>query len=365
MQPKCTEELPQEDLFRSRLDNIINLRHELVLLSEAIDWGFLENKVIGFYSQEGRPGLPVRLIVGLHILKQMYNLSDDGVCERWVHDPYFQYFCGETYFQHDFPIERSSMTHFRNRVGEEFCVSLLQESLHTAHKLGALETKQMERVVVDTTVQPKAITFPTDAKLRYKAIIALAKLAKQHGLVLRQSYVRVGKRALVASGRYRHAKQMKRAKRVEKKLNTWLGRVIRDIERKCTQDKALAPFFKTALEKASKIHTQEKFDSEKIYSWHAPEVECISKGKAHKPYEFGCKVSITTNVNPAPAGHFVLHTAALHGKPYDGHTLNPVLDEMELQTGIAFVRAYVDKGYRGHKHPTKYRVFISGQKGVL
>lgn len=362
MQPKSTEKLPQEDLFRSRLDNIINMRHELVKLANTVDWNFLEGKVTVYYAAEGRPGLPVRLIVGLHILKHMYNLSDEGVCERWVHDPYFQYFCGETYFQHDFPIERSSMTHFRKRVGEEFFIALLQESLHTAHKLGALETKQVERVIVDTTVQPKAVTFPTDAKLRYKAIIALAKLAKQHGIDLRQSYMRVSKKALVSSCRYRHAKQMKRARKIEKKLNTWLGRIIRDIERKLTTNEALKIYFTESLEKARKIHFQKKSDTGKIYSWHAPEVECISKGKAHKPYEFGCKVSITTNVNRAPAGHFILHAAALHGRPYDGHTLNQVIDEIEIQTGIEPERTYVDKGYRGHKHSKGGRVFISGQK---
>jgi len=362
MQPKAIENAPQEDLFRARLDNIINMRHELVKLAGTVDWNFLESKIIPYYSCEGRPGIPVRLIVGLHILKQMYNLSDEGVCERWVQDPYFQFFCGEIYFQHHFPIDRTSMTQFRKRVGEAFCVSLLQESLHSAYKLGALEPKQVERVVVDTTVQSKAVTFPTDAKLRYKAISALVKLAKGHGLKLRQSYLRVGKKAVVASSRYRHAKQMKRANKVEKKLQTYLGRIIRDIERKLVNQDELSIPFASALKKAIQIHEQKKEDSNKIYSWHAPEVECISKGKAHKPYEFGCKVSITTNVNPAPAGHFVLHASALQGQPYDGHTLNQVLEEVKTQTGIESVRAYVDKGYRGHKHPKKYRVFMSGQK---
>jgi IS5 family transposase len=321
MKPKTQEKSLQEDLFRSRLENIINMRHELVKLADAVNWDFLSSKVHPFYAVEGRPGIPVRLIAGLHILKQMYHLSDDGVCERWVHDPYFQYFCGEEYFQHDFPIERSSMTHFRKRVGEDFFVSLLQESLHTAFQLGALETKQAKRVVVDTTVQPKAVTFPTDAKLYYKSIVSLSRMTKRHGIELRQSYIRVGKKTLTASSRYRHAKQMKRAKKAEKKLRTWLGRIIRDIERKLKGKEILKPYFTESLLKATKIFDQKKTDSEKIYSWHAPEVECISKGKAHKPYEFGCKVSITTNVNPAPAGHFVLHAAALHGRPYDGQTL--------------------------------------------
>jgi transposase, IS5 family len=362
MKPKTQKKSLQEDLFRSRLENIINMRHELVKLADAINWDFLSSKVDPFYAMEGRPGTPVRLMGGLHILKQMYNLSDDGVCERWVHDPYFQYFCGEEYFQHDFPIERSSMTHFRKRVGEDFFESLLQESLHTAFQLGALKAKQVKRVVVDTTVQPKAITFPTDAKLCYKSIISLSKLAKQHGMELRQSYIRVGKKTLNASSRYRHAKQMKRARKAEKKLHTWLGRVIRDIARKLKGNEILKPYFTDSLLKATKIFEQKKTDSEKIYSWHAPEAECISKGKAHKPYEFGCKVSITTNVNPAPAGHFVLHAAALHGRPYDGHTLNEVLEGVKTQTGIDYERVYVDRGYRGHQHPKKKTVFISGQK---
>ena len=259
-------------------------------------------------------------------------------------------------------MKRPVMTHFCQRVGEDFCEILLQESLHTAYKLRALEAKQVERVVVDTTVQPKAITFPTDAKLRYKAITQLVKLAKAHGVQLRQSYVRVGKKQVAFSCRYRHAKQMKRALKAEKKLNTYLGRVIRDIKRQLEKQQELTVYFKESLKKAMHIHPQEKTDTDKIYSWHAPEVECISKGKAHKPYEFGCKVSITTNVNPAPARHFVLHAAALHGKPYDGHTLNGVLSDLEAQTGITIERAYVDKGYRGRQYLKKRRIFMSGQK---
>jgi transposase, IS5 family len=362
MKPKAAKNAPTEDLFRSRLDNIINLRHELVKLASSIDWDFLNAKVGEFYAAEGRPGISARLMVGLHSLKHMYNLSDEAACERWVHDPYCQYFCGELYFQHHFPIERSSMTHFRKRVGEEFCITLLQESLNTAHKLGALKTKNLDRVIVDTTVQPKAISFPTDAKLRFKALTKLVDLAKKQGVELRQSYVRVSKKILAASCRYRHAKQMKRAKKSEKKLKTLLGRVIRDIERKIAGNEMLRNIFSLSLKKAAKIHVQTKKDTDKIYSWHAPEVECISKGKAHKPYEFGCKVSITTNVNPAPAGQFVLHAKALQGRPFDGHTLNPVMKEYKTQIGKEPSRIYVDQGYRGHHYPHPLRVYKSGQK---
>jgi len=357
------ENLPETaDLFRSQLDQIINMEHELVELSKAVDWSYLDERNGEFYSSEGRPGVPSRLIIGLHILKYMFNLSDEGVCERWVYDPYFQFFCGEKYFQHEFKMDRTSMTHWRHRVGDQFCETLLQESLHSAFKLGALEIKDVERVAVDTTVQPKAITHPTDAKLYHKAIQSLGKLSKQHGVILRQSYSRVSKQLAVKIGRYRHAKQMKRANKSLRKLKTYLGRIIRDITRKISNENHLNEIFLVPLDKAKRLFMQEKHSKNKLYSWHAPEVECISKGKAHKPYEFGCKVSMMTNINPAAAGHFVLHTAALHGNPYDGHTLKPMVEAMQALTGIEPKRIYVDKGYQGHDYPKKLRVFKSGQK---
>lgn len=350
------------DIFRSQLTQIINMEHELVALSKTIDWNYLEEQNAEFYQGEGRPGVTARLMIGLHLLKHMFNLSDEGICERWVYDPYFQYFCGEIYFQHKLEMERSSMTHWRKRVGENFLEKLVQESLYSAFKLGALEANNVKRIAVDTTVQPKAVTFPTDAKLRYKAIVALGSLAKREGVELRQSYVRVAKKTLVKVGRYRHAKQMKRAKKAEKKLKVYLGRLIRDIDRKIEGNDSLKETFFLSLHKAKRILNQTKESKDKIYSWHAPEVECIAKGKADKPYEFGCKVSLITNVNPAPAGHFVLHTAALHGRPFDGHTLKPMVDAMQSWTGIEPERIYVDKGYQGHDYPKKLRVFKSGQK---
>lgn len=159
MKPRQISPEPNDDLFRSRLDNIINLRHELSLLSEKIDWTYLDEQAADFFSDEGRPAHPTRLMAGLHLLKYMFNLSDEAVCARWVTDPYFQYFTGETYFQHDFPIERSDMTHWRHRVEESFCVTLLQESLRIAHETKALRTKDMKRTVVDTTVAPKAVAY--------------------------------------------------------------------------------------------------------------------------------------------------------------------------------------------------------------
>ena len=358
--PKNTPQ--SDDLFRSRLDQIINLKHELVLLANRIDWSYLDDQVAPFYAVDGRPSIPSRLMIGLHILKHIHSLSDEAVCARWEESPYYQYFCGETYFQHRFPIERSSMTHWRQRIGEAFCEALLQESLRIAHQEKALSTPHLQRVVTDTTVQPKAVTFPLDSKLRYRALLALVRLAKQHRLPLRQTYVRVAKQALMMSGRYRHAKQRRRAKREEKFIQVRLGRVIRDVKRQLRQRAEVKPTFAETLRKAHIALNQSRHSSQKLYSWHAPEVECIGKGKADKPYEFGCKVSITTNINPAPGGHFVLHTQALHGRPFDGHTLKTVTQKMIGITGIEPQRIYVDRGYRGHDYPNKHRVYRSGQK---
>lgn len=362
MKPKTQAPSPIDDLFRSRLERIINLRHELVRLAQRIDWGYLDQQASPFYAEAGRPGIPTRLMVGLHLLKHMYALSDEEVCERWVYDPYFQYFCGETYFQHDFPIERSSMTHWRKRLGEEFCQKLIQESLRVAFEAQAVSKRELQKVVVDTTVQPKAVTFPTDAKVRFRALIALVRLARKHHVTLRQSYVRVAKQALVMSGRYRHAKQMKRAKRVERFIQVRLGRVIRDIRRQIQDNETLQPVFAESLRKAGIIFRQRKDSAEKLYSWHATETECIGKGKADKPYEFGCKVSIATTVHPGKAGHFVLHAAALHGRPYDGHTLKPVIAELTRWSGIEPSRILVDKGYRGYDYEHPHRVYRSGQR---
>ncbi len=200
----------------------------------------------------------------------------------------------------------------------------------------------------------------------YKALCALVELCKKHNIKLRQSYLRVCKKALMMSGRYRHAKQMKRAKGQEQFIRVRLGRVIRNIRRKIAGNSGLIEIFNPSLNRASTIRHQQRHSKDKIYSWHAPEVECIGKGKAAKPYEFGCKVSVMTSINSAPRGHFVLHISALHGRPFDGHTLKPVLESYEKMTGIKPERVYVDRGYKGHDYQPKNCVYKSGQKrGVV
>jgi IS5 family transposase len=279
-----------------------------------------------------------------------------------VENPYYQYFCGEVVFRHELPFDRSSLTRWRQRLGEEQLAALLQESLAVAHRTGAIATKDLERVVVDTTVQEKAIAHPTDARLTHRAIGKLVDLSKREGVELRQSYRRVAKRAAIMVGRYTHAHQFKRARRELKFLRTRLGRIIRDIRRKIASNTVLEERFGPLLDLALRVrHQEQRQRGSKVYSLHAPEVECIGKGKARRPYEFGCKVSIATPATAPKGGQFVLHAKALHGNPYDGHTLGPVIADLEKLTGVAARRIHADKGYRGHNYPDRFKVWISGQ----
>src|ERR1700726_2362445 len=366
MRPRERRGSGEQDLFRSRLDQVINMDHALVKLARTIDWRFLEEKFGAVYADgSGRPPLPTRLMAGLAILKHTYNLSDEMVCELWIENPYYQYFCGEEFFQHRLPLDRSSMTHWRHRMGEERLQALLQESLAVATRTGAMKPGDLARVIVDTTVQPKNITFPTDAKLMNRAREKLVKLAKKLGVGLRQSYARVGKFALIQHQRYAHAKQFKRANRMLKKLRTYLGRVIRDIGRKIEGNGGLEAAFAELLLLARRVREQQpRQRGPKVYSLHAPEVECIGKGKAHRPYEFGVKVSVATTLSHAKGGQFVTHVKALPGNPYDGHTLETVIPDMEALVGNTLDRILADKGYRGHNAPPdyKFRVLPSGQK---
>jgi transposase, IS5 family len=269
----------QKDLLQPALGQIIDMNHPMVRLAQQIDWDFLGRRFAAACSDgPGQPGLPTRLVAGLMIIKHMQNLSDETLCERWLENPYLQFFCGEHSFQHAPRFGRSSLTRWRQRLGEEALAALLQESLPAAHKTGALATGDLERVVVDTTVQPKAIAHPTDARLNLRALQKLAHLARSLGLKLRQSYARVAKRAVIMAGRYAHAHQFKRARRQLKFLRIRLGRVIRDIRRKIAGNPGLAARFEPLLSLASQVRAQEPGQrGRKIYALHAPEVECIGK----------------------------------------------------------------------------------------
>ena len=341
----------QGNLFRVELSRIIDRGHGLVKLAEAVDWHRLDEMFGSTYCPDnGRPGVSTRLMVALHYLKYTHNLSDEEVVACWVENPYWQYFSGMKWFEHDVPIDPSSMTRWRKRIGEAGAEGLLRETLEAGLKIKAVKPHQLKRVNVDTTVQEKEIRFPTDARLYDRARQRLAEAAKDRGISLRQNYNRKSKHALYMQSRYAHAQQMQRARQCTRKLKIYLGRVIRDIER--NYQKPDEPL-RNLLEIGRKIFHQQRTDKNKTYSVHAPEVECISKGKAHKRYEFGCKVSVAATSR----GGWFVGAQAVHGNPYDGHTLSDALSQVE-RMGIRPEQAFVDMGYRGHNYEGPVEVHV-------
>ena len=358
MKPQAPPDLPTDDLFRHRLENLIDTRHELVKLSELIDWEHFEVLWGETFCEVGRPAIATRLIAGLHYLKHTYSLSDEQVVRRWAENPYWQYFCGESYFQHELPLNPSSLTRWRQRLGEQGVESLLSATIDAAIKSKAVKARDLKRVTVDTTVQEKAIAFPTDSRLYNRARERLVRLAKTYDMPLRQSYVRVGPRLLFQNNRYGHARQMRRQRRSTSKLKTVLGRVYRDIGRRLAeQPESVQAAFAEPMALTKRLLDQLRHDKKKLYALHAPEVECIAKGKAHKRYEFGVKVSIATTNR----SNLVVGAQSLPGNPYDGHTLSTALEQVERLTGQRPERCYVDLGYRGHD-VTDVEVFKARQK---
>jgi IS5 family transposase len=273
--------------------------------------------------------------------------------DRWVENPYWQYFCGYTHMQHECPIHPTSLTKWRQRVGVARIEELLKETIALALRERQVSKQDLAQVIVDTTVQEKNITYPTDSKLLYRAIVKLAAAARARGVTLRQSYARVAKIAALKVSRYAHARQFKRMRRHLRKLRTYVGRLIRDLQRKITvPDAALS----TLLDRAERVRRQQPHDRDKLYSLHEPEVQCIGKGKARQRYEFGQKVALaTTN-----AHNWIVAAQLLPKNPYDGHTLAETLATVERCTGVAVGDAYVDKGYRGHGVTGTVRVHIAG-----
>jgi IS5 family transposase len=344
----------RKDLLLPALDQIIDMGHPLVRLAALIDWNVLDDRFSSVcQTGSGQPGLPTRLVAGLFILKHIQDLSDEVLCARWIENPYYQYFCGELSFCHRLPFDRSSMTRWRQRLGEEQLVALIQESLSVAHKTGAIGPKDLERVVVDTTVQPKAVAHPTDARLMHRAITKLVGLAKHNRVPLRQSYLRLAKRAAIMVGRYTHAHQFKRTRRQLKFLRTRLGRIIRDIRRKIDGDAVLEARFGPLLGLAQQVRSQDQHQrGPKVYALHAPEVECIGKGKARAPYEFGrdeascgCRARHRPRQDRAPHG-----PKLSQGTPRRPHQRCPRRCRLQLQPAPAMAR----RAFARH-HPHVHR----------
>jgi len=333
------DKTPQINFFDTPLKRFINLEHELCILSGQIDWDSIEKELSGYYSEMGRPSIPLRKITGLLLLKHIYNLSDEAVVDRWIENPYWQYFCGETFFQTEKPFDPTEFIHFRNRIGKEGVEKLLKASIQLFGK-----EAQEKEVLIDSTVQEKNITYPTDAK-QYKRIIErVNKIAKQEGITLRQTYTRTLKQLMIDQRFHNHPKRRKKAKAALRKIKTIAGRQVRDIERQFTPSQQQK--YKELFIIINKIIAQQKGDKNKIYSIHEPEVSCIAKGKEAKKFEFGNKSGIVLTKTTK----IVVGAIGFEGNPYDGHTLEQHLEQTEYLTGNRPKTGIVDRGYRGKKN---------------
>jgi len=327
----------QFNLLQASLRHMLNPKDALYQLANSMDWDYFEKAFSDYYIDFGRPAKPIRLMVSLLILKQLYSLSDDEVVESWTQNPYFQYFSGMDVFQWNIPCVSSELTHFRNRIGSEGAEKIFKNSIDI-HGKSARE----KEVLVDSTVMEKNITFPTDVKLCRKIIERCRVIAESESISLRQSYRRVEKQLMLAQRFRKHPKNRKKAKAAERKLKTIAGRLLREIERQLAEEsRDEYAFF---LERASRILPQKRGDKQKIYSLHEPEVYCISKGKDHKKYEFGTKASIVLTKHSG----IIVGALNIHNQ-FDGHSLPAVLKQTERLTGRRPKVAIADRGYRGKK----------------
>lgn len=341
-----TDKTPQLNLFEIPLKSFINLQHELVFLSQKIQWDDVENDFSHYYSEIGRPSVPVRKLVGLMLLKQIYNESDESVVDRWVENPYWQYFCGEVNFQKRPPFDPSEFVHFRKRIGEEGAEKLLKLSI----KLYGNEV-DVKEVLIDTTVQEKNITFPTDTKLHRKIIDKCVKIAQTEKIKIRQSYKQTIKELMLLVRFRSHPKRKKEATAASRKIKTIAGRLVRELERKFTEDQS--SYYANKITIFNEILLQTKTSKNKIYSIHEPDVKCLAKGKEHKPYEFGNKSSIVKTKNGIIVG-----ALAFKENIYDGDTLPPQLDQTERLTGKRPEIGITDRGYRGRKQIGSTQIII-------
>lgn len=347
------------DLFRHPLVEMINLKHPLVKLADVMDWTLIENAFgAPFASTTGRPALSPRLVAGLLYLQHAYGCSDEEIVNTWTENPYVQYFTGEIYFQTEAPMDSSSLTRWRQRIGEAGVESMLMVTLAAAQQIGAVKATSFDRVIVDTTVMPKAIAHPTDSRLLERSRQHLVKLADEHGIALRQNYNREAPRIAAQIGRYAHAKQFKRMHKAVKILKTRVGRVYRDVQRNLDQiPEAHQARARDLLSRVNRILTQQRKDKNKLYALHAPEVECISKGKTRTPYEFGVKVTVATTLNEG----LVVGIRSMPGNPWDGDTLEETVEQASILMDRMPKTVIVDRGYQGIK-VEGVQILRSGQR---
>jgi IS5 family transposase len=367
------------DFFRCRIDAMINLRHPLAVLATRLPWSVIEASLAPKFERKDRPGqliegqdmlgstttlvgagrsnagrpkTPIRLLASLLYLKHSFNLSDEDVCERWSESPLWQFFSGQDYYEHRLPCDATQVGRFRHDIGEDGMEQLLKATIDTAVTAGAVKPEALERVTVDTTVQEKAIAHPVDSRLMEIARHKVVSAAKRCGISLKQTFAKEGKELRRKAGGYAHAKQFRRLKRTVKRQRTVLGIVMREVQRKldapgfaATNAKALNDLMMW-LERAERVRTQKTHDKNKLYALHAPEVECIGKGKARKPYEFGVKAAVVISHQTG----LMVGARSFPGNPYDGHILSAILEQATnlLQDVPGKIKVVVaDLGFRG------------------
>ena len=367
-----------DDFFRARIDHMIDLRHPLAVLSSRMPWQEIEARVAQVFSRKGRAGVvmpdldlfgeqvqrkpvasnagrprvPLRIMIALLYLKHAFNESDEGVVARWADTPRWQFFGGCAYYDDRQPCDATTLIKFRQLLGEEGVEELLAQTINVAVDLKLIKPQELSRVIVDSTVQHKAIAHPTDSRLLETARLKLVQAAKDAGVDLKQTFAKEGKELSRKAGRYAHARQFKRMKRAIKRQRTIVGKLQREVDRKASAiGAAVRQALAQTLSKAQRIVAQsaqrKAVDGQrKLYAWHAPEVDCISKGKARTPYEFGVKVGIASTLH----GNLIVGARAFHGNPYDGHTLAEQLEQATILMQDSAARpatAFVDLGYRG------------------
>ena len=365
-----------DDFFRARLEQMIDLRHPLAVLATRMPWQQIEASVAPLLARKdrrgrsiegadlfgptlqvvgagvsaaGRPRLAIQLMVSLLYLKHAYGLSDEAVVERWAENVVWQFFSGQEYYEPRLPCDATQIGRFRRVLGEAGVEELLAKTIEAAVQMQAVRKSELQRVIVDTTVQEKAVAYPTDSRLLEVARAKVVQLAQRAGLRLKQTFEREGRSLRRRAGGYAHAKQFKRLRRVLKRPRTVLGRVLREVRRKLAEITGQSPMLarlKTVIERAQRIGTQQPKDKHKLYALHAPEVECIGKGKARQPYEFGVKVSVAVTARQG----LMVGARSLPGNPYDGHTLAEQLEQTTVllqELGVRPHTAIVDLGYRG------------------
>jgi IS5 family transposase len=331
---------PQLEMFKTPIKHFITEKHELVLLAQKIPWDDLESELSVYYCEDnGRPSVPIRTVAGILILKRMFNESDESVLDRWVENPYWQYVCGEVYFQHELPFDRTELIKFRKRIGAEGAEKILKMSILLYEK----KEIQEKEVLIDTTVQEKNITYPTDVKLQKRIIEHCREIAIEEKIKLRQVFKRELKQLMIDQRFHNHPKRRKKALAAQRRIKTIAGKILRDLERKLSPERVF--LYNERLNIFHAILNQKRNSTNKIYSIHQPYVNCIAKGKEAKRFEFGNKSSIVKTMKSG----IILGAIAFSDNIYDGDTLEPQLQQVERLAGYKPKTGIVDRGYRGRK----------------